>query len=618
MPTLEIQPTFNNPIAVALRWTICLLLLFAASVPVPVLAVPPEANDDEFTVLEDSDDSENPLDVLENDTPLPSRQFIIVGVTQGTHGSVNIIGGGTLVTYQPEPDFDGTDDFTYFVDDGSGKILRANVHIIVQGINDPPIARDDSAATDEDRSVVIDVLDNDTDIDGNLNPASVARISGPSQGRVTVDPSSGEITYRPNDDWHGQDAFTYRVCDDGSPRPPRCAQANVEITVRPVSDRPIADAGPDQTAPTLSTVTLDGSGSYDPDGEVELSYQWQQERPWNQQVVLSDPTAQSPTFVAPDDPEVLVFSLLVFDDQGQASVLTDTTRVTVTNQPPIADAGPDQRTPTESAVTLDGSASSDPDHDELQFEWIQTQGPAVSLSSTTAVQPTFTAPSTASKLTFELRVRDAFGARSAPDQVVIDVYEPPIFDLYLGLVTSDYALMPDLVIKSLTPTRNNVRVVIENRGDVAVTQGFYVDVYVNPLRAPARANEGWDTQGISRGRGLVWAIEIAQAARPSNGVIAPLLPGESLNLAFNDAFYQPDYSSMTWPLAVGTPIYAQVDTFPAPSANNGLVLETHEYYGQAYNNVIGPVSSTSAASSAVAPLARDNDGTPPASLPARP
>ena len=47
-----------------------------------------------------------------------------------------------------------------------------------------------------------------------------------------------------------------------------CAQANVYVTVAPVSDPPVADAGPDQSAATLSTVTLDGSGSYDPDGDI--------------------------------------------------------------------------------------------------------------------------------------------------------------------------------------------------------------------------------------------------------------------------------------------------------------------------------------------------------------
>ena len=186
MSTLEAKQ--KNTMAVAFRWSIALLLLLVLFVPVPVLAVPPDVRDDAFSVQEDSDDDdpENQLDVLFNDEPLPGVPFIIVGVTQGTHGRARVIGGGTLVTYQPDPDFYGTDQFTYVVPDGSGDFLRATVRITVRGINDPPIARDDTATTPEDQSVIIDVLDNDTDIDGTPDPGTVRRVSGPSNGRVTV------------------------------------------------------------------------------------------------------------------------------------------------------------------------------------------------------------------------------------------------------------------------------------------------------------------------------------------------------------------------------------------------------------------------------------------------
>lgn len=594
-----------------MRWVICLLVLMATWAPAHVSADPPAVHDDYKEVLEDSNYSQNQIDVLANDEPFPNRPMEIVGVTQGTHGSV--INFRTLLAYQPDPDYYGPDEFTYTVDDGRGGNHTATVYITVIGINDPPVLRDDTAITDEDTPVVIDVLANDTDKEGPLDPTSVERVSGPSHGRVAIDKSTGAITYRPDQDWHGQDAFTYRACDTGFPLPPLCATASVYITVNPVPDPPIADAGPDQSVPTLSTVTLDGSGSYDPDGEVELTYLWRQTG-GTQQVTLSAPTAQSPTFVAPDDPDVLEFSLRVFDDQGWASETPDIVQITVTNQAPVAHAGPDQRVPTGTLVTLDGSGSYDPDHDKLTYEWMQTDGPRVSLSSTDAVSPTFTAPATPSKLTFALRVRDAYGERSPQDQITVDVYEPPIFALHLPLVVSNYATLPDLVVKTITASRNNIQVVIENRGSAAVTQGFYVDAYVNPQRAPIGAHEGWDAAGVSSGRGLVWAIEVGQTSNPSLGIIAPLMPGSSLTLNVNDAFYRPEYSSMSWPLAAGTPIYAQADSFPAPSPHDGLVLETHEYYDGPYNNIAGPVISTSATSSAVASLSRSRTGSPPGSL----
>ena len=576
--------------------------------------MPPAAHDDYKEVQEDSNYSQNQIDVLYNDEPLPGLSMEIVGVTQGTHGSV--INFTTLLAYQPDPDYYGPDQFTYTVDDGRGGTHTATVYITVEGINDRPVLVDDTASTQEDTPVLIPVLDNDTDKEGPLDPASVRRIIGPSHGRTTVDESTGAITYRPDQDWHGLDAFTYRACDTGAPLPVLCSQASVFVTVTPESDRPIADAGPDQTVPTLSTVTLDGSGSYDPDGDVELSFLWQQTG-GAQQVALSDPRVESPTFVAPDDPDELEFSLQVFDDGGQASSNIDLVQITVTNQTPVADAGPDQRVPTESLVTLDGSGSDDPDHDDLTYEWTQTGGPTVSLSSSTAVAPTFTAPSTASKLVFALRVRDAYGARSLQDQTTVDVYEPPIFTLHLPLVVSNHATLPDLVVKTIAASRNNIQVVIENRGTAPVTHGFYLDAYINPVRAPVGAHEGWDAAGVSSGRGLVWAIEVGQTPNPSLGIITPLMPGSSLTLNVNDAFYRPEYSSMSWPLAAGTPIYAQADSFPAPSPHDGLVLETHEYYDGPYNNIAGPVISTNTTSSAVASLSRSRPDSLRASLPPR-
>jgi hypothetical protein len=345
---------------------------------------------------------------------------------------------------------------------------------------------------------------------------------------------------------------------------------------------------------------------------VELSYQWSQP-----QVTLSDPTAQSPTFIAPDDPVVLEFSLRVMDSDGNVSTYTDTVRITVQNQTPVADAGDDQQVTAETLVTLDGRGSYDPDHDDLTYEWIQTAGQEVTLSSRTAIAPTFTAPAIETSLTFGLQVRDEYGAISPWDWVTIDVYEPPIFELFLPSVALNYATLPDLIVKTLTATRNSIQVVLENQGTAPVVSGFYVDVYIDPLRAPVGAHEGWDTAGVSSGQGLVWAIEVSQTPNPSQGIVAPIMPGQTLALNFNDAFYQPDYSTITWPLTPGTPIYAQADSYPAPTPHNGLVLETHEYYGQPYNNITGPVNSTTYAGSAITGLGRPT-GSLPTSLPPRP
>ncbi len=88
------------------------------------------------------------------------------------------------------------------------------------------------------------------------------------------------------------------------------------------------------------------------------------------------------------------------------------------NNPPIADAGPDQTVDEGNLVTLNGSASSDPDDDPLTFSWTQTAGPSVVLSNANIASPTFTAPTITStaNLTFQLIVNDG-KTNSAADTV---------------------------------------------------------------------------------------------------------------------------------------------------------------------------------------------------------
>ena len=186
------------------------------------------------------------------------------------------------------------------------------------------------------------------------------------------------------------------------------------VTVGDV-DPPSANAGADQAvAEGTAGVVLDGSGSSDPDGDV-LSPSWSQSA--GPGVTLSDPNVLQPTFTAPDVGEAgaaLTFILTVTDPGGLQSDDSVTVNVTNVNLPPVADAGADQSVEEGSTVTLDGSASSDPDAgDTLAFEWRQASGPGVSLSDSSSASPTFTAPDVDADtdLVFELTVRD----RPAPD-----------------------------------------------------------------------------------------------------------------------------------------------------------------------------------------------------------
>jgi hypothetical protein len=123
----------------------------------------------------------------------------------------------------------------------------------------------------------------------------------------------------------------------------------------------------------------------------------------------------------------LVASLAVLSACGGGGGSSSSTPTPTPNTLPVANAGTNQSVGAGALVTLNGSASSDPDGSVASYTWSQTAGPAVTLSSTTAAQPTFTAPSpaAATTLTFQLRVTDNRGGTSGPATVNITVSPLP-------------------------------------------------------------------------------------------------------------------------------------------------------------------------------------------------
>jgi hypothetical protein len=112
------------------------------------------------------------------------------------------------------------------------EVLIDDVELIYNPVNQAPVANDDAITTLEDAAVVIPVVSNDTDPENDLDATSVTIVANPSNGTVSVDPVTGEITYTPNLGWFGTDVFTYSICDNGTPV--ICDQATVTVTVTEV------------------------------------------------------------------------------------------------------------------------------------------------------------------------------------------------------------------------------------------------------------------------------------------------------------------------------------------------------------------------------------------------
>ena len=154
----------------------------------------------------------------------------------------------------------------------------------------------------------------------------------------------------------------------------------VMVVTSPTNTRPVADAGPDLSDVVAATVTLDGSGSSDADGNG-LTYSWMLlSQPTGSTALISNNTAAIATFV-PDFAGQYVAQLIVNDGLEDGDPDTALVTIEIGNTPPVADAGPDQALPAGMTVALDGSASFDADGDGLTFEWSLTTVPATSLAS---------------------------------------------------------------------------------------------------------------------------------------------------------------------------------------------------------------------------------------------
>jgi hypothetical protein len=154
-------------------------------------------------------------------------------LTSPAHGIVTVVSDCSRGSYIPDPDFYGIDSFSYAVADSTGERIAAKVSIVVEPVNDAPVAEDDDATTQEDTAVTIGVLGNDSDVDGDS--LTVQSATGATNGSVTVDDRS--VIYIPHPDFQGTDTFTYAVADSTS----QPTTAAVSITVDPVNDAPVAD-----------------------------------------------------------------------------------------------------------------------------------------------------------------------------------------------------------------------------------------------------------------------------------------------------------------------------------------------------------------------------------------
>ncbi|MFV3308926.1 tandem-95 repeat protein, partial [Pseudomonas sp. NY15181] len=257
--TFTPAPNYNGPVPTATytvtdgKLTATADLSFANVTPVddPSVLTP-----DTKTVAEDTQATGN---VLGNDhdvdNVLSVASFSISGVTgsfaAGQSASISGVGSFTLgsdgqYSFTPAKDWNGAvPEITYTTNTGSSSTLN----ITVTPVNDAPVANADSATVNEDSSVTLDVLHNDTDVDGD--PLTVTGASA-GNGSLVIN-ANGTVTYTPKANFSGTDTITYSISDGHG----GTATSTVNVTVIAVADKPNLSLDSSSGHPPATGLTLE-------------------------------------------------------------------------------------------------------------------------------------------------------------------------------------------------------------------------------------------------------------------------------------------------------------------------------------------------------------------------
>lgn len=158
----------------------------------------------------------------------------VVTATDGANGTVKVNDDGTL-TYTPKADWHGEDKFTATVKNADGTVTERVVTVTVDPVNDAPVAKADAASTAYSKPVVLNVLANDTDVDGDT--LTVKSLGTAANGTV-VKNADGTVTYTPKAGFSGTDSFTYVTTDGNGGE--ATAKATITVAEDPTLPKPIA------------------------------------------------------------------------------------------------------------------------------------------------------------------------------------------------------------------------------------------------------------------------------------------------------------------------------------------------------------------------------------------
>lgn len=402
--------TVTNSISLSDKDTVVIKVINHNLIPLANAGSDQEVNEGETIILDGS--ASNDPDNAPN-TTLSYQWTSLQGLA--------ITGVNTVSPTAVAPFFlkDSVLHFVLVVNDGAANSIPDTVAVTVKHKNLPPIANAGSDFTvNEGENVELDGTASE-DLDGTLTFDWI----GPVGIEIFNSSSATPNFTAPEVQADSVISFVLVVTDNDL----ETDKDTVDVTIKHVNKKPVANAGPDQFVDEGILITLDGSMSNDPDIYDEITFKWIAPAG----ITLSDVTSANPTFTSPIIVEEYldyVFKLIVNDGTLDSDTDNVVVRVIHLNLPPIAQAGSDFDIDENMQGSLDGSGSSDFEGKPLSYLWTAPAG--FILDTPTAAITTFTAPEVQQDTTFTITLQVNDGVwPSKPDTVLVTVNhinKPPV------------------------------------------------------------------------------------------------------------------------------------------------------------------------------------------------
>ncbi|MBM3151129.1 MAG: tandem-95 repeat protein [Chloroflexi bacterium] len=469
----------------------------------PVNDIPTAVDDPSYAMLEDGSLVQDAAGgVLANDTDVDGPAALTAVLDAGpTFGALASLAADGSFQYDPDPDFCGSDSFSYLAYDGLDYSASATVSITVACVNDPPVTTDDILGDiDEDSGAYFIPL---SSLSGNDSPGpmnetgqtlNIIGVSNPVGGTVSINGTNAEFI--PTDNYNGPAGFDYIVQDDGTTGglpDPLTDSGAASFTITPVNDLPtisdISDLIVQRNTPTPDLPFTIWDLETVADSLIVTATSSNKTLVPDANINLAGSGADRTVTVTPANNRSGATTITVTVDDG-TDTASDSFLLTVNDQPTVDDI-PDQTASEDPAAAV-----------SITFSVDDSETPKADLSVTVESSNTTLAPNT-NLVLGTLGVNRTLDISPAADESGVTVITVTVEDADGGQATDTFTLTVSEVNDPPVATNDTVANIFEDSGTYVIAFSTLV---------------GDDSPGPSNESGQT--LTVSSVANPTGGTVA--------------------------------------------------------------------------------------------------